>query len=567
MRVRVCAAVVTLAMVFPLSCARGGSGMSSFSADGISATGINGNVQQSTNVLMWKGDASGSGLYGNETVLNPGNVGAATFGKLAEHTVDGMILAQPLYLAGLNLGSKGTHDVVIVATEHDSIYAFDAADPNGVPLWERHYAINGAIPGVDDFGGRTTIGGEIGITGTPVIDPATDTMYFVTMLQVDGVTQQWLRAIDIRTGNDVGPGGVKIEATVPGDGVGSSNGIVTFDPTLHNQRAGLILSSGAVLIAWASFSDWGQYHGWLMAYDAATLKQRAVFTPTPQHQSTDSAYGPADFGGGGGMWQGGAIPSVDASGNIYIVASDGSFNANVGGQNYGDSVLKLRLNGNAFQMVDWFTPSDQACVDAADLEIGSGGMALLPSGNLGIVVSKEGRLFLLDTTSLGHYNAGGDSRIPQEFLAGNKACYDGVGPDHAEGADWNRLYGNPSFWNGNVYLAPANAPLKQYKLSGNLLNSIPAAQSPTATALRGGNTVVSAQGNQNGIVWMYEKAADGTAVLHAFDATNVSHELWNSRMNPRDVMGTGISFGTPVVADGRVFTTYNRTLVIYGVLQ
>jgi hypothetical protein len=541
--------------------------MSSFSADGISATGINGNVQQSTNVLMWKGDASGSGLYGNETVLNPGNVGAATFGKLAEHTVDGMILAQPLYLAGLNLGSKGTHDVVIVATEHDSIYAFDAADPNGVPLWERHYAINGAIPGVDDFGGRTTIGGEIGITGTPVIDPATDTMYFVTMLQVDGVTQQWLRAIDIRTGNDVGPGGVKIEATVPGDGVGSSNGIVTFDPTLHNQRAGLILSSGAVLIAWASFSDWGQYHGWLMAYDAATLKQRAVFTPTPQHQSTDSAYGPADFGGGGGMWQGGAIPSVDASGNIYIVASDGSFNANVGGQNYGDSVLKLRLNGNAFQMVDWFTPSDQACVDAADLEIGSGGMALLPSGNLGIVVSKEGRLFLLDTTSLGHYNAGGDSRIPQEFLAGNKACYDGVGPDHAEGADWNRLYGNPSFWNGNVYLAPANAPLKQYKLSGNLLNSIPAAQSPTATALRGGNTVVSAQGNQNGIVWMYEKAADGTAVLHAFDATNVSHELWNSRMNPRDVMGTGISFGTPVVADGRVFTTYNRTLVIYGVLQ
>lgn len=515
---------------------------------------------------MWKGDASGSGLYGNETLLTPANVNPVQFGKKAAHHVDGMILAQPLYVSQVDMGAKGKHDVVIVATEHDSVYAFDAANPADTPLWERHYAVNGANPAADNFGGRTTIGGEIGITGTPVIDSTTGAMYFVTMLQVNGVTEQWLRAVDIRTGQDFGPGSAKIEASVAGDGVGSNGGRIAFDPSVHNQRAGLVLYNGAVVIAWGSFSDWGVYHGWLMAYDPATLQQRAAFTSTPQHQADDVAFGPSDHGGGGAIWQGGASPSIDSAGNLYVVGADGSFNADQGGQNYGDSVLKLRLNGNAFQVVDWFTPSNEACVDAADLELGSGGVALLPTGNLGVTINKEGRIYLLNLGSLGHSNPT-DAQIPQQFLAGSNTCYDGVGPDHAEGTDWNRLYGNPSHWNGNIYLAPANTTLRQYSLANGLINTTPIAQSPSATGQRGGNTVVSAQGNQNAIVWMYEKSANGNAILHAYDATNIARELWNSNMSGNDAMGVGVSFGTPVVADGQVITAYDKSLVIYGLKQ
>ena len=331
-------------------------------------------------VLMWKRNSSHSGLYSSETMLTPLNVTAAQFGKLADFTVDGIVMAQPLYVANLDVAGKGTHNVVIVVTEHDSVYAFDADGITSDPLWQKTYVdpANGIATAPDNFGGRTTLGGEIGITGTPVIDPATGTMYFVTMIQRNGVSEQWLRAIDVRSGADVGPGSVKIAASVPGDGVASSNGQIAFDATIQNQRAGLVLSGGTVYVAWGSFSDFGLYHGWLMAYDTKTLTQLAVFNPTTQHQAVDAASGPADHGGGGSFWMGGAAPSLDAAGNVYLIAADGSFNADQGGQNYGDTVLKLAFTGSSFQVVDWFTPSNQACVDEADIEIGSGGVAILP---------------------------------------------------------------------------------------------------------------------------------------------------------------------------------------------
>src|SRR4051794_3062760 len=200
----------------------------------VSCAGIKGAPQDSSNgssggsstsgqfsgVLMWKGDTSGKGLYSNETKLTPANVNPSQFGKITAHTVEGMILAQPLYLSHLDMGAKGIHDVMIVVTEHNSVCAYDVADPSEEPLWERDYAETGATPAPDNFGGRTTIGGEIGITGTPVIDPATGAMYFVTMQQVNGVSEQWLRAINVKTGEDFGPGSVKIQASVPGDGKG-----------------------------------------------------------------------------------------------------------------------------------------------------------------------------------------------------------------------------------------------------------------------------------------------------------------------------------------------------------
>ena len=404
--------------------------------------------------------------------------------------------------------------MIILVTEHDSVYAIDADNPAAGPLWQRHYvdAANGVAPLPDNFGGRTTLGGEVGISGTPFIDSTTGVMYFVTALSRYGVAEQWLRAIDVHTGNDFGPGGVKIQATVAGTGVGNVNGTIAFDPSIQNQRTGLTKVSKSILVAFGSFSDWGVYHGWFMAYDPATLTMQAVFNSTTEAQPIDVAFGPADHGGGGAFWQGGAPPSADANGNIYLAAADGSFNADLGGNNHGDTLLRLQLNNGSFQVVDWFTPFNADCVDEADLELGSGGAALLPtdmtSGRaLAAIYNKEGRLFLLDTTNMGKFNR--DRRHPDSarVLVGANSCAPGTPSSSAEGTGWNRLYGNPSYWNGNLYVGASNAPLKQFQFQNGLLTPTPVAQSPTAYGLRGGNSVVSANGTQNAIVWAYEKSS------------------------------------------------------------
>ena len=530
---------------------------------------------QLTGVLMWKGDSSESGLYAAETTLTPANVNVNQFGRVASFQADGIVMAQPLLVSALDLGDGATHDVIIVATEHDSVYAIDAGNPGGGPLWERHYVdpASGVTTMADMFGGRTTLGGEVGITGTPYIDAATGVLYFVTAIARNGVPEQWLRALDVRTGKDAGPGSVQVTASVPGDGKGSVNGQIAFDPSNQNQRPGLTKVNGAILAGWGSFSDWGVYHGWLMAFDPSTLQQIAVFNPTTQAQSIDSASGPSDYGGGGAFWQGGAAPAVDGDGNIYLNAADGSFNADQGGNNYGDSLLKLKLSGNSFQVVDSFTPSNAACIDLHDLELGSGGVALLPTDftngrKLAAAYSKEGRLFLVNTDTLGKFNAGGDNQIPQEFMVGANTCSDAITADVAEGPTWNRLYGNASYWNGNLYAAASNMQLKQYQFQDGLLNPTPVATSPSAYGLRGGNTVVSANGNQNGIVWAYEKSVSGQGILHAYDATSVASELWNSNMGgDRDAMGTGIGFGVPIVFGGRVIVAAANWVEIFGPLQ
>jgi hypothetical protein len=298
-----------------------------------------------------------------------------------------------------------------------------------------------------------------------------------------------------------------------------------------------------------------------------------VFNPTTQAQAVDAANGPADHGGGGAFWQGGAAPAVDANGTIYINAADGSFNADLGGNNYGDTMLKLNFTGTSFQIVDWFTPSDAACIDLHDLELGSAGVALLPTditngSSMAVSYSKEGRLFVVNTATMGHYNGGGDNQIPQEFMVGANTCSDAITGDVAEGTTWNRLYGTPAYWNGNLYAAASNTTLKQYQFENGLLNPTPTATSPTAYGLRGANSVVSSNGTQNAIVWVNEKSATGGGILHAYDATDVSKELWNSNMNSvRDALGEGIGFATPVVADGRVIISSATTVGVYGQLQ
>jgi hypothetical protein len=526
-------------------------------------------------VTMWKGDPSEAGTYSTETTLTTENVNASTFGKWGSFVADGIVMGQPLFVPQLNMGTAGIHDVIIFGTENDSVYAIDADNPSGPAFWERQYvdAANGVTTLADNFGGRTTLGGEVGITGTPYIDLATGVVYFVTTLARNGVAEQWLRALDIHTGNDFGPGSVKIVASYPGDGKASVNGQIAFDPSIQNQRAGLTMASGALIVAWGSFSDYGVYHGWLMAFDPATLNLLGVFNPTPQNQAVDAANGPADHGGGGAFWQGGAAPPVDANGNIYINAADGSFNADLGGNNYGDTMLKLHFNGSSFQILDWFTPSNADCIDLHDLELGSSGVALLPTdfttgNNYAASYSKEGRLFVVNTNAMGYFDSAGDSQIPQEFMVGADVCSSAITGDVAEGTTWNRLYGTPSYWNGNLYTGASNSPMKQYQFDNGLLNPTPIATSNSSYGLRGANSVVSANGIQDAIVWAYEKNAAGTGVLHAYDATNVATELWNSNMNSaRDALGEGIGFMTPVVADGRVIVSYDTSVGVYGLLQ
>ncbi|HTY84352.1 MAG TPA: hypothetical protein VMB19_09035 [Silvibacterium sp.] len=530
--------------------------------------------QDSARILMWKGSSSGIGLYSNETTLTPAIVNPTEFGRIGTFQADGIIMAQPLYVANVQIASGGSHNLIIIATENDSVYAFDADDPGAGPLWSRSYIdpSDGITTMPDNFGGRTTLGGQVGITGTPYIDSTTGAMYFVTVLEDNGTPQQWLRAISITSGQDYGAGSMQIQASVAGDGKASVDGRIPFDPSIQNQRAGLTEVPGAIVVPWASFSDYGVYHGWLMGFDPMTLQLLAVFNPTPQYQAVDAANGVADHGGGAGLWQGGAAPSVDADGNLYLDTADGSFNADEGGNNYGDTLLRLHFNGTSFQILDWFTPFNADCIDLYDLELGSGGVALLPTDftngvHLAAAYSKEGRLFLVNVDNLGHYNAAGDTQIPQQVMVGNYSCSDSINQSVADGPDWNRLYGNASYWNGNLYAAASNLQLKQYQFQNGILNPTPVAVSPSSYGYRGANTVVSSNGTQSAIVWAYEKTVGGLGILHAYDATNVGNELWNSNMSGGgDSLGEGIGFGTPVIADGRVIVTYDKTVGIYGPL-
>jgi len=363
---------------------------------------------------MWKGDTSAKGLYSNETTLTLTNVNATQFGRLGSFKADGLLMAQPLYVRNLDMGQAGTHNVIILASENDSVFAIDAANPGGTPLWQRQYVdqANGITVAPDTSG---AIGGQVGISGTPYLDSNTGILYFVTAISNNGTVQHWLRSVDVRTGKDAGPGGIQIQASVPGDGKSSANGQIAFDPTVQLQRVALTQVNGSILVGWGSYSDWGVYHGWLMAFDPSTLALQAAFNPTTQFQQIDDANGPSDHGGGGAFWQGGAAPAIDASGNIFLNSSNGSFNADSGGNNYGDTLLRLKLNGSSFQIMDYFTPSTKACMDFEDMELGSGGVALLPTDftngvNLAVAYSKEGRLFLLNTTTLGKFNASGDNQ-------------------------------------------------------------------------------------------------------------------------------------------------------------
>ena len=527
----------------------------------------------------YKYNAQRTGTNANETELTPANVNPTSFGKLFDIRVDGRTYAEPLYAPQVNVPGQGVHNLLIVATEHDSVYAFDA--DSGAPIWHVNFLdpTNGitTVPAqiANAPGGRTRLGSEVGITGTPVIDPDTNTIYVSAMTWNTStqIATHKLHALDLLTGREKFGGPVVETATVPGTcgggtsaaARGCSNGQLPFNGLTENQRPGLLLSNGIVYVTWGSFGDHEPFHGWIMAFDAATLQQRAVyaFNANGRH---------------GGVWMGGGAPAVDASGDVYLFVADGTFDANKGGTNYGESAVRMRMDGNKFDILDYFTPYNKDCLETYDLDLGSGAPTILPDDegtaahpHLLVGGSKEGRIYLLDRDNLGKFNAAGNTQIPSSYLVNNAPCE--AGNSGASDNTTKRIYSQPSYWNGRVYVASANGNLKSFSIAGGTLTL--AAESANTFADRSPVTSVSADGDTNGIVWGLEYvcasesggACGGEGLLHAYDATTLA-EIWSSDKNSaRDGLGLGMTFLVPTVVNGKVYAAHQSGIAVFGLLQ
>jgi hypothetical protein len=496
----------------------------------------------------WHNDTSRTGQNLQETILTPSNVNSTTFGKIFSYPVDGDIFGQPLFVYNVTIPNKGTFNVVYVVTENDSVYAFDANGVNTGPLWQDVF-INpskGITPipckdtGSDPHCPYETV---IGISGTPVIDLSRGTMYLVAATKENSRYVQRLHALDITSGAEKFGGPVVITASVKGTGAGSKNGIVSFSPLHENQRSGLLLLNGVVYIGWASYGDVAPFHGWFLAYNAGTLARVAVFNSTPN-------------GSDGGVWQSGGAFSVDPSGHIYLQTGNGSFDVNSGGVDRGDSFLKL--NAKSLTVADYFTPYNQSVLDSGDLDLGSGAGVILPrqSGNFPneiVSAGKQGIIYVVNRSNMGKFHATTDHVIQK--VQGSAEGY------------WS----SAAYWNNNVYFSGRADFLSQYSLSNGLLSTSAVTQAPTRFSV-GSTPAVSAHGSSNGIVWALEKpnkikGVIPPAILHAYNATNVSQELYNStQAGTRDVPGPAITFAIPTVMNGKVYVGSETELDVYGLL-
>jgi len=494
-------------------------------------------------VTTYHNDNSRTGQNLAESILNPSNVNRRNFGKLFAQNLDGYAYAQPLYLPNVSISGRGTHNVVFVATEHDSVYAFDAdsnSGSNAIPLWKVSF--------INPSAGITTISSndatcydivpEIGITGTPVIDPSSGTLYVVAKTKENGSFVQRLHALNVSSGKEKFGGPVVIQASVPGTGLGGNGTSIPFQPLIANQRPGLLLQDGVVYIGWAGHCDGGPAHGWLMAYSASTLQQKAVFNSTPN-------------GIRGGFWAAGAAPAADSLGNIFMATGNGDFDEV---SDFGDSMLKL---SSSLQREDYFTPFNQGALNVNDVDLGSGGILLLPDqqgahSHLLVQAAKEGKIYLVDRDHMGGFNFNGDTQIVQEI-------------PYAVGGMWSM----PAYWVGNqtLYFLGSNDVLRAFALNNGLLSTTPVALGNTEFFFPGATPSISANGTAHGIIWVLQNdqfAISGRGILRAYDATNLV-ELYNSDQNGRrDIPGPAVKFTVPTVANGKVYVGTENSLSVYG---
>jgi len=513
-------------------------------------------------VYSYHNDLARDGANTQEYALTTSNVNTSTFGKLFSCTADGAIYAQPLWVGNLTIrGAK--HNVVFVATEHDSLFAFDADANPCVALWTvslidtNHGATSGEVTvpagtsGYKVGAGNGSIAPEVGVTGTPVIDPSTNTLYVVSKsMNSDGTSfYQRLHAIDITTGNEKFSGPANItSSTVTYPGTGDGGSTVSFNVQQENQRSGLALVNGVVYVVWASHDDFPPYYGWVVGFNASTLALANILNVSPNV-------------GYGGIWMGGGAPAADANNNLYLITGNAIFdvtNGSAPNNDYGDSFLQL---SSGLGVTSYFTPSDQATDDANDHDFGAGGAAVvlnLTSGALKHLViggGKDGTLYLLNGDSMGGL---GDANARQHFNIGHGSFATGA------------------FWNNNYYIAGINGALVSYSFdsSTDLFSTTVASQSSTIYGFPGATPSVSSTGSTNAIVWALNNSSYctnqsqscGSAVLHAYDATTLTSDLWNSSLVATDAAGNAVKFNVPTVANGKVYvgTRGNNTGGVFG---
>jgi len=534
-------AAVTAMLILSISLGCSGSSNDSNSPSPSPTPGIT-----SAGVFTYHNDNARTGQNLQETILTPANVDPTNFGKLFSSPVDGRVYAQPLYVPNVNIGGQ-VHNVIIVATAHDSVYAFDADNPVSPPLWQTSF-IN--PPGVTSVPSSdyacNEIQPEMGIISTPVIDPVSGTLYVVAMTKETGPTYLFrLHALSVKTGAEVGTGHVVIQASVPGTGDGNDGqGHVPFNAFQHKQRAALLLSDGTVYIGFSANCDTDPYHGWLFGYDANSLALLATFNDTPN-------------GSRGGIWNGG--PSADAAGNVFVITGNGTFDgpSPAGNNNLSDSFL--RLAAGTLKLLDFFTPFNQTDLAALDLDLGSSAPVLLPDQpglhpHLMVGGGKEGRIYLVNRDNMGHFQAGSDNQIVQE-VTGQLAF------DPSTGS----LFTAPAYFNNTVYFLANHDVLKAFSLINGKLSTSPVSQATTQFGYPGASPSISANGSNNGIVWVIENG--NTAALHAYSAANVAIELYNSNTNSaRDALGVGVAFTVPTVFKGKVYVGTENELSVFGLL-
>ncbi len=470
----------------------------------------------------------------NESILTPGNVAPGSFGKTGSFPVDGQIYAQPLYAGGVAIPGKGTHNVLLICTQHDTVFAYDA-DSAAAPnlLWQVNLGASVPTSILNNWG---DVNPEVGILGTPVIDPQQGVVYVVGEVLENQAPVFQLHALDIRSGRELLNGPTTIAGQVAGSGDASSNGVIRFDPVWHIQRPGLLLANGSVYISFGSHGDDGPWHGWIFTYNASDLSQKPAILNTTVN------------GGGGSIWQTGRGMAADNAGNVYAVTGNGDYD---GTANFSESFLKL--SGSAPGIADWYTPADWQFLTDNDYDL-SAGPVLLPGGHQLLGGDKAGQLYLVNSDSMGK-GTGGTAQTFSAIPSGGIFNM----------AVWNRPNGSL------IYLPQLNGPFLCFQFSGGAIN-----QNPISSTLTGGTDpyegmAISANGAQNGILWTVtddntQWSLPGT--LHAYDAGNLANELWNSDMTGgTDAVGTFAKFTNPTVANGNVYVpTWSNAVVVYGLL-
>lgn len=510
---------------------------------------VNSAAAATTDVLTYHNDIARTGQNLTETTLTTSNVTSAKFGKLGFYSVDGLVDAEPLYASSVSVPSNGTHNLLIVPTENDSVYAFDA--DSGTKIWQITTLKTGET--ASDNRGCGQVTPEIGVTSTPVIDRTqgpNGAIYVVAMSKDgSGNYHQRLHALDLARGTELFSGPVDIQATYPGTGDNSNGTSVIFDPKQYKERAALLLLNGVIYTGWASHCDDRPYTGWIMGYSETTLAQTSVLNITPN-------------GNEGAIWMAGAGLAADSSGNIYFLDANGDFDTTLNALgfpsdgDYGNAFMKLSTTGNQLAVADYFEMDNELSENSSDTDLGSGGTIVLPdlsdgaghTVHLAVGAGKDSNLYVVNRDSMGKFSSN-NSSIYQELA----------------GALPGGVWAMPAYFNNTVYYGSVGSPIQAFTITKAKLSTSATAQTSNSFGYPGTTPSVSANGTSNGIVWAVENTSP--AVLHAFDASTLN-ELYNSNQasNGRDQFGAGNKFITPMIENGKVFVGTTNGVAMFGLL-